>query len=130
MRLTKLPSTFLMILMISLILTLTGCFGSKASGSPTSAAPIVVKPAPTIESVVATTSGTETAYYATLDIKVKNEGAEGTILVQATVTQSGKVNSNKMPVFLKEGETHELKMTFPLVWEGGEFKSDVIAILP
>jgi hypothetical protein len=79
---------------------------------------------------VATTTGTQSAYYATLDIKVKNNGAEGVILVQAQVTQGGRTGSNEMPVFLKQNETHELKLTFPLVWEGGEFTSTVKTLVP
>jgi len=79
---------------------------------------------------VATTSGTQSAYYATLDIQVKNEGAEGTVLVQASITQDEKTTSNEMPVYLAQNETHELKLTFPLEWEGGEFTSTVDAIVP
>jgi len=90
----------------------------------------VVKPAPEVASVIATTSGTEAAYFATLDIKVKNSGAEGTILVKAALTQAGKSNTNEMPVFLKQNESHELKLTFPLVWQGGEFTSKVETIVP
>ena len=92
--------------------------------------PNAVKPQPQVEKVIATTSGTQSAYYATLDIKVKNTGAEGTILVKAAITQNGKSSSNEMPVFLKQNETHELKMTFPLVWQGGEFTSNVTAVIP
>ena len=106
-----------------------GCSSGGGSSSESTTA-TVVKPQPQVESVVTTTSGTQSAYYATLDIKVKNNGAEGTILVQASVTQNGKTNQNEMPVFLKEGEEHELKLTFPLVWEGGNFTCAVLAIVP
>jgi hypothetical protein len=120
-----------LVFVISLALFSAGCFStSKSGGSATATAADVVKPQPQVESVVATTSGTQNAYYATLDIKVKNTGAEGTILVQAGVTQNGKSSSNEMPVFLKQNETHELKLTFPLVWQGGDFTSNVKTIVP
>jgi hypothetical protein len=108
---------------------ISGCTGSGQSTSASVSAQ-AVKPQPAVVNVVATTSGTEAAYYATLDITVKNKGAEGTILVQATVTQNGKSSQNQMPVFLKQNETHELKLTYPLVWMGGDFTSDVKTIVP
>ena len=116
-------------LSVLMVMTFSGCTGqSQTTASSVSAQ--AVKPQPTVVNVVATTSGTETAYYATLDITVKNKGAEGTILVQATVTQNGKSSQNQMPVFLKQNETHELKLTYPLVWMGGDFTSDVKTIVP
>jgi hypothetical protein len=124
-------SAAILIIAVALMLITPGCFGGTGIiGNSTPTTPTVVKPQPRIESVVATTSGTQSSYYATLDIKVKNDGAEGTILVKATVTQGGKSSQNEMPVFLKQGEDHELKMTFPLVWEGGEFTSDVQTVIP
>jgi hypothetical protein len=119
------------ILMITVVLMLTAasCF-SSGTASTTSISSTALKPQPKVDSVIATTSGTELAYYTTLDVKVSNDGAEGTILVIATVTQNGKSNTDKMPVFLKKGENHELKMTFPLIWQGGEFTSNVQTIVP
>jgi hypothetical protein len=35
-----------------------------------------------------------------------------------------------MPVYLKQGETHELKLTFPLVWQGGDFTPNVQTVIP
>jgi hypothetical protein len=118
-----------LIVIIVFILLSTSCFGTDTS-STTSTTSSALKPQPKVESVIATTSGTETAYFTTLDIKVRNDGAEGTILVVASVTQNGTTNQNKMPVFLKKGENHELKMTFPLVWGGGEFTSNVQTTVP
>jgi|WetSurMetagenome_2_1015567.scaffolds.fasta_scaffold241332_1 hypothetical protein len=124
-------SAAILVIAVALMLITPGCFGSTGiTGNSATTTPTMVKPQPRIANVVATTSGTKSAYYATLDIKVKNDGAEGIILVRATVTQSSKSSQNEMPVFLKQGEEHELKMTFPLVWEGGEFTSDVQAVIP
>jgi hypothetical protein len=124
--------TFITVVLITLSFGASGCFVNSSAGSNTSntTSQSVVIPAPEVVSVVASTSGTESAYYATLDIKVKNNGAEGTILVKATMTQNGKSNSNEMPVFLKQNQTQELKLTFPLVWMGGEFTSKVETVIP
>ena len=93
---------------------MTGCFGTNNGGATATATPEAQKPKPTILPVVATTSGTANNYFAILDIKVKNEGAEGVVLVKATITQAEKSQNDEMPVYLMHNETHELKLTFPL----------------
>jgi ABC-type Fe3+-hydroxamate transport system substrate-binding protein len=120
------------LLLVALLISLTGCLGNIGTSEQTPSADSnnAVKPKAIVEKVVATTSGTEKAYYATLDIKVKNDGAEGVVLVRASVTQSGKTTQNEMPVYLAQGETHQLKLTFPLVWQGGEFTSSVQTVIP
>jgi hypothetical protein len=129
MRRLKFLSGFLIMLSVVATLLLGGCFGTTGGGTATDST-TVVKPLPAVSSVVASTTGTADAYYAILDIKVKNSGAEGTILVVASVTQGDKTVQNEMPVFLMHNETHELKMTFPLVWKGGDFTSSVHTQIP
>jgi len=120
-----------LVIMLAALLTLfSGCFNTSSSTTPTTNSSEAVKPKPMVEKVIATTSGTEAAYFATLDIKVKNEGAEGTILVTGSITQANQTTQREMPVFLKEGESHELKLTFPLVWKGGDFTSNVKTAVP
>ena len=127
----KIIGAAVLVIAISLMLLSTSCFGNNTSnnvnGTPT---PSASRPKPRIESYTVNTSGTKSSYYATLDIKVKNDGSEGTVLVVGTVTQAGKTNQNQMEVFLKQGESHELKLTYPLVWEGGDFTPDVQAVVP
>jgi hypothetical protein len=130
MRRLLLSGVIILILCVTLSAGLIGCFSNSTGKSTEATALNAVKPAPEVVKVIATTSGTQTAYYATLDIKVKNNGAEGTILVKATLTQNGKSSSNEMPVFLKQNESHELKLTFPLVWQGGDFTSNVETVVP
>jgi hypothetical protein len=129
MQRTKIFGAAILIIAAALMLVTSSCFGT-ASGASSGSGSSAVKPKPTVVSNVATTSGTASAYYTTLDIKVKNEGAEGTVLVQASVTQSGATNSREQEVYLSSGETHEIKLTFPLTWKGGEFTSNVQAIVP
>jgi hypothetical protein len=125
----KIYSSIILMVVAAFMLTATGCFGNM-SGASISDKPSALKPAPQITNLIATTSGVKDAYYAILDIKVKNEGAEGTVLVQASVTQSGVTNQREMEVYLKQGETHELKLTFPLVWKGGDFTPNAQATIP
>jgi hypothetical protein len=130
MRGCRLFGTIMVLVLIMLMVFTGGCFNSIGGNGTATAITSSVKPVPVVQSVTATTSGTEGAYYAILDIKVKNTGAEGTILVIASVTQNQKTVQNEMPVYLMNGVTHELKMTFPLVWKGGEWTSEVHTILP
>jgi hypothetical protein len=130
MQSTKVLASIVLGILAILMLASSSCFGNASGASSSGDASTPIKPKPSIASVVATTSGTQSAYYAILDIKAKNDGAEGTILVVATVTQAGVSNQREMEVYLMKGETHELKLTFPLVWKGGDFTPNVQAIVP
>lgn len=132
MKRSKLFSAIMLIMLAGILLFTAGCFGGNNGGGNNTSTPTntVLKPKPTILPVVAATNGTDKAYFTTLAIKIKNEGAEGIVLVKASVTQSGITNTNEMPVYLMKGETDEIKLTFPLVWKGGEFTYDVQAALP
>ena len=130
MRRSKLFGAVILVVLAASMVLAAGC-SSKGGSSSASTTGTVERPQPVIETpVVASTSGTESAYYTTLDIKVKNNGAEGTVVVKATVTQGDKTSQNEMPVFLKQGEEHELKLTFPLVWGGENFTCTAEAIVP
>jgi hypothetical protein len=129
MRRSRFFGAVLLVVVMILAVFAGGCFSTGDSSTATEKTS-TVKPDPVVESVVTTTSGTEGAYYAILDIKVKNKGAEGTILVVASVTQDGKTVQEEMPVYLMKNVTHELKLTFPLVWKGGVWTSDVKTQIP
>jgi hypothetical protein len=126
----KLSAVFLVMVAAVMVLA-TSCFGENGfNGSSGDTTPTIIKPKPHIETVTASTSGTQKAYYVTLNIKVKNSGAKGIVLVKASVTQNGETNRDEMEVFLKQNESHELEMTFPLLWEGGKFTQKVEAVVP
>jgi subtilase family serine protease len=124
-------SAVILVMVAALMFVAAGCFGDSGyTSSSGNATPTMIKPQPRVELVTASTSGTEKAYYVTLAIKVKNNGAKGIVLVKASVTQDEETNEDQMEVFLKQGESHELEMTFPLIWEGGKFTTDVKAVVP
>jgi hypothetical protein len=123
-------SIALLIISAVLMLFTSSCFGSTGLGGTQATPGEVIKPKPAVEKITASTSGVENAYYAIVDIVVKNTGAEGTVLVVASVVQNGVTQQNEMPVYMMNGETHELKMTFPLRWKGGEFTANAQCTLP
>jgi hypothetical protein len=135
----KIPGIFIiLIFIIALPLGAAGCFSDSNNGNsntPTSGGTgtpsgIVLTPDPEVVNVIASTSGTPDAYYSTLDIKVRNNGAEGIILISAAITQGDDTQTRETEVFLKQGAEYELKMTFPLEWKGGEISTDVTATVP
>lgn len=113
------------------VVTFGSCSKANSLSSNSSAPSIaVVKPNPEIISIIASTNGVQDAYCVALDITIKNNGAEGTILVVANVAQAEKVEQSEMPVFIKSGQTQEIKMTFPLVWQGGDWTPSAKALVP
>lgn len=129
MRHSKLFGAVILVVLAASMVLAIGCSSNSSSSSGSTTA-TVLKPEPQVESVVASTSGTQNAYYATVDIQVKNNGAAGVILVQASVTQSGKTSQGNTSVFLTKGQEGEAQLTFPLVWEGGNFSCTAVAIVP
>jgi hypothetical protein len=132
MKSVRFLSVTMLIALLALSILGTSCFGSDSASSTTTPSTVleVVKPKPSVVNTSANYSGTENGYYVTLDINIKNDGSEGTILVQASVTQNGKTTTNEMPVFVKKGGNGETKMTFPLVWKGGEATYTIKAVTP
>jgi hypothetical protein len=132
MKSSRIIGACLLLIALALSIMSTSCFGSSTPGSSSTATPTpeVMKPKPSVVNTSANYSGTANGYFVTLDINIKNDGSEGTVLVQASVTQSGKTTTNEMPVFVKKGGNGETKMTFPLVWKGGEATYEIKAITP
>ena len=129
MRRSKLFFSVTLVVLAASMVLAAGC-SSKGGSSSDSTTATVVQPQPTVESVAASPSGTQSNYYTTLDIKVKNNGADGMIEVQASVTQSGKTSQESYSVFLKKGAEYEAPLIFPRVWEGDGVTYEVHAIVP
>jgi len=131
----KIFFVFVLIFILAIALSAGACFAGNTDdddddNTTTTSKATVIIPDPEVVSVVASTSGTEDAYYVTLDIKVTNNGADGIILIEATVTQGDEIQKDETTVFLKQNADYEYKMTFPLEWKGGDFETDVTASLP
>lgn len=127
---SKALSIGVIFLTLILLLTCAGCFNATSAAPDSSGTPQTVKPKPVVKSVNADTSRTENSYYAILEIEIKNEGAEGTVLVNASIRQAGKTISDKMAVYIQKGKTQSVRMIFPLIWEGGEWTPTVSVKVP
>ena len=126
----KLLIVAVLVVIAALTITATGCGHSKSSVTSNPSTISVIKPEPTVAKVTASTSGVQNNYYADLDITVKNNGADGTILVKASVTQVDNTSTQEQAVFIKGGQTQELKMTFHILWEVGDWTPSVQAVVP
>lgn len=116
------------VLGFTLLITI-GCFG-RTSVTPSSTIEEVVKPKPVVETISAATSGMLDNYYAILDITVKNDGADGTVVVVASVTQGEITNESEFPLYITHNSKQAVKMIFPLIWKGGDWTPNVYCEVP
>ena len=128
---------------ILLLIALSGCTKSKTTAtatptpgvtvtpSPTAGKPNqMVKPKPVVLESTAGTGGLNESYYAIIDAVVRNDGADGTVIVVTTVVQGTVTQKNEFPVFLKRGDKQVVRSVFPLKWKGGEFTPNVTVEVP
>jgi hypothetical protein len=80
--------------------------------------------------VNATTAGVFDNYCAILDISIRNDGADGMVVVVGTITQAGETKKNEIPVYLTQGATQRVKLVFPLKWRGGDWTPNVTVEVP
>lgn len=116
-----------------LLFSLSACFWRSSEAPPASpslAQQSVLKPRPRVTAITASTAGFLEDYYAILDANIKNEGAEGTILVVATLSQGAITTTKQVPMFLRKGSTQVVRFIFPLKWKGGEWTPSVTAEVP
>jgi len=132
MKCTKLVGVIILIAIAVVMASACGG-GSSASTNPKPTAVAssdISKPSPTVLLVNATTAGVLDNYYAILNITAKNEGADGIVIVVASITQAGQTQRNEMPVYLTAGSAQTVKLVFPLKWKGGDWTPTVETVLP
>ena len=125
---------FLLAIIIALTF-LPGCglFSSAKSEGDATGTPSPVgamKPKPAVIDVTASTSGQLDYYYAILDINVKNDGSEGTVLITANVTQGTETKTREVGVSLAKNSRQSLRLVFPLKWKGGDWTPTVKVEVP
>jgi hypothetical protein len=132
MKCTKLAGVLILIAIAAIMASACGGGGSaNTNPQPTSVpASDISKPRPTVLLVNATTAGILDNYYAILNITAKNEGADGIVIVVATITQAGQTQKNEMPVYLTSGSAQTVKLVFPLKWKGGDWTPTVQTEIP
>jgi hypothetical protein len=132
MKCTKLAGVIILIAIAAVMASACGGGGSaNTNPKPTSVpASDISKPSPTVLLVNATTAGLFENYYAILNITAKNEGADGVVIVVASITQAGQTQKNEMPVYLTAGSAQTVKLVFPLKWKGGDWTPTVQTEIP
>jgi hypothetical protein len=115
MRRNILSGLAVFVITVALVFVASGCFSSASTGEDETPAKTATpfRPSPKVEKVVESTSGTEGAYYAILDIEVKNEEPK-VLSVNSRITQNGKPLRMKCDL-PQTGEDSRIEMTFPLV---------------
>jgi hypothetical protein len=88
------------------------------------------KPHAKVSDVKAATAGAYQDYYVILDATVKNEGADGSLLVLASVTQDGAARTQQTSLFLRKDGSQVVRFVFPIKWEGGEWTPVVTVKAP
>jgi hypothetical protein len=129
----KLLSVAVLIVLAAVLLLTSGCQGGSSGESNsdnTPVTPTVTKPNPVVESVVANSTGELDKYYAILNITIKNDGAEGMILLKASITQGDQTTDNDISLYMSQGERESVKLVFPLKWQGDEWTPHVTAEVP
>lgn len=130
MRRTKLAGVIILIALAAAIASACGGGGSSTAPKPTMSSSEISKPRPTVLLVNATTAGVFENYYAILDITAKNEGADGVVIIVASITQGGETKKNEMPVFLTKDNAQTIRLVFPLKWRGGDWTPTVATEVP
>ena len=130
MRRTKLAGVIILIALAVAIASACGGGGSSTAPKPTMSSSEISKPRPTVLLVNATTAGVFENYYAILDITAKNEGADGVVIIVASITQGGETKKNEMPVFLTKDNAQTIRLVFPLKWRGGDWTPTVATEVP
>lgn len=129
----KLFSIAALTILTAILLLTSGCLGGSEGASSTASAtptPKVTKPEPVVESVVANSTGEADHYYCILNVTIKNSGAEGVILLKASMTQGDQTTENDMSLYMSQGEEKSVKLVFPIKWQGGDWTPHVLAEVP
>ena len=126
----KLLAITILATLAAILFTASSCSGGLHSTTSTPTPPEVIKPKPTVETVVATTSGMADKYYAILEITVRNDGADGTVIIVGGITQGGQTIENDFPLYITRNAKQVVRLVFPLKWNGGDWAPNVQAHVP
>jgi hypothetical protein len=130
MKLTKLAGIILLVAIAALLASACGSGGASTEAKTAIPSSEITKPKPTVVLVNATTAGVFDNYCAILDISIRNDGADGMVVVVGTITQAGETKKNEIPVYLTQGTTQRVKLVFPLKWRGGDWTPNVTVEVP
>jgi len=128
---TKLLNVAALILVAALFLA-SGCHGGSIAANPTQPTTVEVKTVkPSVESVEVVNTGTPDKYYAILDVTVRNDGADGMVIIVGSITQGTQTPiTSEIPVYLTSNSKQVIPIVLPLKWGGGEFTAKAEVRVP
>lgn len=138
MKLARPAMMMVTVALLAVTLVTTACSRVAAQPSPTPTAILlpnsvpaaVVKPKPVVLGVNATTSGIFENYFAILDITVRNDGADGMIMLIGNVNQANANIKGELPLYLARNMTETVRIVLPLKWRGGEWTPSAVTEVP
>jgi len=130
MRWAKLAAVLVLVIAVAVLASACGSGGATTNGATTMASSDITKPKPAVTVVNASTAGLFEDYNAIVDVTVTNEGADGVVVVVASITQAGVTDKSEMPVYLAHNGTQTVKLVFPLKWKGGDWTPAVTTEIP
>jgi hypothetical protein len=133
MRYTRFVGVVILVVLTAFLASACGGGSASTEAEPTSSytqSSQISKPKPKVVLVNATTAGVFENYFAILDITAKNEGADGVVIIVASITQGSDTKTSEMPVSLKKDEAQSIRLVFPLKWRGGEWTPSVTTEVP
>ncbi len=133
MRYTKFAGVVVLVVLAAFLASACGGGSASTEAQPTNSftqSSQISKPKPKVMLVNATTAGVFENYFAILDITAKNEGADGVVIIVASITQGSDTKTSEMPVSLKKDEAQTIRLVFPLKWRGGEWTPSVTTEVP
>jgi hypothetical protein len=113
---------------LALVLFSASCLNGATSSESTTTT-VVIQPKPSV-TFTAGTSGTQEKFFAILDISVRNDGADGVVIVKAIVTQGGQTQQAEQSMYITRNSKQPVRMVFPLIWKGGTWTPNVTAEVP
>ena len=133
MKLTGSVAVILLLGLVGVVGLFVACGGASANSEPSagvSGKAEVAKPRPVVLAINATTTGMFDGYYAILDVTVRNEGADGMIILISGINQANKNVTNELPTYLARNMTQTVRMVLPLNWRGGDWTPSAIVEIP
>jgi len=128
----RLPDVAALVLVAAALFLASGCHGGSIPANPTQPTTVEVKTVkPSVESVEVVNTGTPDKYYAILDVTVRNDGADGMVIIVGSITQGTQTPiTSEIPVYLTGNSKQVIQIVLPLKWGGGQFTAKAEVHIP
>lgn len=126
----------LIAILIALVVVASAACGIGSSKNSPQATPLaakasdVIKPKPLVLGINAATTGVFDQYYAIVDATIRNDGADGMVIVVGSITQGGENKKSELPLYISNNSTQTVRLIFPLKWKGGDWTPTVQTEIP